>query len=142
MKPPRIVIDTNVLVAALRSNRGASYKILMLIDSGRFETCISVPIVLEYEAVAKKQTKATGLTVSDMDDIIDYICAVATPRKVFYLWRPVLRDPKDDMVLELAVSAGCQYIVTFNKADFGEARQFGIKIISPKEFLEVIGERT
>lgn len=133
-------IDTNVLVAGLQSKRGASYRLLLLMDSGRFEMTVSVPLVLEYEAVAKRLVKNSRLSASDVDDIIDYICAVAKPRKIFYLWRPVLKDPQDDMVLELAVAAGCGYIVTFNVSDFGEARRFGIGIMTPGEFLRMIGE--
>jgi len=134
-----IVIDTNVLVAALRSNRGASHKLLLLIDSGLFDICVSVPLVLEYEAVVKRQIKDTALTEDDMEAILDYICAVAQSKKIHYLWRPNLPDPDDDMVLELAVAAGCTYIVTFNIQDFVEAEGFGVKIVTPKEFLKIIG---
>jgi putative PIN family toxin of toxin-antitoxin system len=136
----QIVIDTNVFVAALRSQRGASYKLLMLLGTGKFETNVSVPLVLEYEDVAKRLLKEIQLSESDIDDIIDYICEVANLRKVFYLWRPILKDPKDDMVLELAVAASCDFIVTFNQRDFQGAEKFGLQVIAPKEFLEIIGE--
>ncbi len=137
---PKIVMDTNVLVSALRSRKGASFKLLSLIDSGKFSLCVSVPLVLEYEAAAKKELRATGLNSSDIDGIIDYICRVSNHFKVYYLWRPFLRDPKDDMVLELAVSSSADFIVTYNKADFKGTGQFGIKVISPKELLREIGE--
>jgi len=137
---PRIVIDTNVLVSAFRIKRGASYKLLMLLDSGLFEISVSVALVLEYEAAAKKQAKHTRLTARDVDAIIDYICVMAAGKKIFYLWRPVLKDPKDDMVLELGVAAGCDYIVTFNTSDFTSAERFDIKAITPREFLIAIGE--
>ena len=137
---PKVVMDTNVLVSALRSSRGASFKLLSLIDAGKFSLCISVPLVLEYEAAIKKQARATGLTVADLDAVIDYICHVAEHYKVYYLWRPFLRDPKDDMVLELAVSSGADAVVTYNKADFKGIEQFGVKIVSPKDFLKQIGE--
>ena len=91
--------------------------------------------------------KLTNLTTSpvlrparNVDDILDYMCAVAHQRKVFYLWRPFLRDPKNDMVLELAVAARCDFIITYNKKDFHGIRQFGIEALSSKEFLERIGE--
>lgn len=132
----QIVLDTNVLISALRSNRGASYRLLLLIDSGRFKLNVSVPLVLEYEAAAKR---LAPLSSKDVDAVIDYICAVARRQEIYYLWRPILSDPQDDMVLELAVAAGCDVIVTFNKSDFTQASGFGIQISTPKEFLKRIG---
>jgi putative PIN family toxin of toxin-antitoxin system len=136
---PRIVLDTNVLVSALRSRDGASFKVLSLVDSGKFTLCLSVPMVLEYEAASKRQTKATGLTAADVDAIIDYLCLVGERHKVYYLWRPFLKDSKDDMVLELAVSSNAESIVTYNRGDFKGANQFGIKVITPKALLQQIG---
>lgn len=140
MDTPQIVIDTSVLVAALRSRRGASYKLLTLIDSNKFVANVSVPLVIEYEEAAKRLVGQIALTARDIDHILDYICAVARHHAVFYLWRPFLKDPKDDMVLELAVSAGCDFIVTYNQRDFEGVEQFGIGAITPKEFLLKIGE--
>jgi len=135
-----IVIDTNVLAAALQSKRGASYRLLMLINSGKFTIHISVPLVLEYEDVVKRLLADIPLTEQDIDDILDYLCAVAQQEQIFYLWRPFLKDPKDDMVLELAVTASCDFIVTYNKRDFQGAERFGLRVVTPKEFLEEIGE--
>lgn len=132
-------MDTNVLIAALRSKNGASFKMLSLIDSGKFTLCLSVPLVLEYEAAAKKQAKVAGLTAADVDAIIDYLCLVGEHYKVYYLWRPLLQDPKDDMVLELAVTSNAESIVTYNRADFKGAEQFGVKVRTPKELLGKIG---
>jgi putative PIN family toxin of toxin-antitoxin system len=140
MEQYQIVIDTNVLVAALRSHRGASHKLFMLINSGKFEINVSVPLVLEYEAVAKRLTGEIPLTERDVDDILDYICTAANRKRIFYLWRPFLRDAKDDMVLELAVAASCDFIVTHNKKDFQGIERFGLEVVTPKEFLEEIGE--
>ncbi len=140
MNTPQIVIDTNVFVAALRSRRGASYKLLALIDSDQFVANVSVPLVLEYEDAAKRLIGQIALTARDIDHILDYLCVVASHHAVFYLWRPFLKDPKDDMVLELAVSARCDCIVTYNQRDFEGAEQFGISIMTPKEFLQKIGE--
>ena len=133
-------MDTNVLVSALRSRTGASFRLLSRIDGGKFSVCISVPLVLEYEAATKRMSKAIGLTYSDIDDVLDYICLVADRYKVYYLWRPLLRDPRDDMVLELAVVAKCSYIITYNRRDFHGAERFGIRVATPKEFLQGIGE--
>jgi putative PIN family toxin of toxin-antitoxin system len=137
----RIALDTNVLVAGLRSRRGASFRLLSLIGgSTDFEIALSVPLVLEYEAVLKRQTKQLGLTHRDVDGVLNYLCSVASLHEVFYLWRPVLRDPKDDFVLELAVGAGCESIVTFNLRDFDAARSFQVEVEEPHAFLKRIGE--
>ena len=137
----QIVIDTNVIVAALRSKRGASYRLLSLLGDRRFEINVSVPLVLEYEQAARGLVRRGGLSTKDIDDILDYVCAVCHHRNIFYLWRPFLRDPKDDMVLELAVVAQCDFIITYNKRDFRGIQQFGIEPLEPKEFLAKIGER-
>jgi putative PIN family toxin of toxin-antitoxin system len=133
-------MDTNVLVAALQSRRGAAYKLLTLINSGKFDLHVSVPLVLEYEEVAKRLLDAIPLTEQDVDDILDYLCSVACKQRVFYLWRPFLNDPQDDMVLELAVTGDCKFIVTYNVKDFKGVERFGLRAVTPKEFLEEIGE--
>ncbi len=134
-----IVIDTNVFIAALRSRNGASFKLLGLIGRKHFDLFVSVPLVLEYESIAKKQSRLLGLLHSDIDDILDYICRVSEHREIFFLWRPFLKDPKDDMVLELAVESEVDFIVTFNLRDFSGTEQFGIKAVTPQGFLREIG---
>lgn len=131
-----IVLDTSVLIAGLRSPRGASYALLQHLGSGAFNLSISVPLVLEYEAVAKEHSRAIGLTHAEIDDVVDYICAIADHREIYYLWRPFLRDPKDDMVLELAVESGAEYIVTHNLRDFQGVEKFGIEGVSPGTLLK------
>ena len=113
----------------------------MLIDSGLFEVNLSVPLIIEYEAVSKRMLNQTKLTGQELTDILDYLCAVANKRQIFFLWRPFLPDPGDDMVLELAVSAGCQYIVTFNQEHFVGCEQFGIQVVTPREFFEQMGQQ-
>ncbi len=140
MATPRVVIDTNVVVSALRSRRGASHKLLLLIDSGKFETCLSVPVLLEYEDVCKRLVGQVPLTESEVDDVLDYLCREAEHVTVYYLWRPFLNDPKDDMLLELAVAGGCDYIVTYNLRDFQGVERFGIGLRTAKELLQEIGE--
>ncbi len=137
----RVVIDTNVFISALRSSRGASHKLLMLVGGRRFEIALSVPLVVEYEGAAKRMADATGLDDADVDDIIDYLCSVASLHEIHFLWRPVLRDPRDDHVLELAVEAGCDAIVTHNVDDFDGCEGFGIEAVRPGELLRRIGER-
>jgi len=140
MKPLQIVIDTNVFIAALRSQYGASYKLFMLLESGKFEINLSVLLAIEYEEAAKQLIGKTSLRGRDIEDILEYVCSVANRRKVYYLWRPFLIDPKDDMVLELAVGAGCGFIVTYNKAHFEGVKRFGIRVLTAQEFLQAIGE--
>lgn len=131
-----IVIDTNVVLSALQSKNGKSFALISKIGGVFFEFAISVPLVLEYEAILKNHLDRNIFTDSDIEDFIDYICNVGIRTKIFYLWRPYLRDPFDDHVLELAINAGAEMIVTFNKKDFLEAETLGIKVKSPKEFLE------
>jgi putative PIN family toxin of toxin-antitoxin system len=136
----QIVLDTNVLLSALRSQSGASFRLLSLIEDSRFQINLSVALVLEYEDVLKRPEFNLELTVEEIDDIIDFLCQNANLREIFYLWRPILPDPKDDFVLELAVESNSDYIVTFNTKDFSRAEDFGIKAITPSDFLRIIGE--
>lgn len=137
---PRVVLDTSVLVAGLRSRRGASFRLLSLLGSGRFEVVLSVPVVLEYEDVLTRPGMVP-LSADDVGAVLDYLCAVGSHHSVFYLWRPYLRDPGDDMVLELAVAAGCDAVVTHNMRDFVGIDQFGLRAVRPADFLRSIGER-
>ncbi len=135
MKPINIVLDTNVLVSALRSRKGASHKLLTLIDNGNFQLNISVPLFLEYEAVSLRAHLKLPLRKSDIEDILNYLAKISNKREIFYLWRPYLKDPKDDLVLEVAVESESKVIVTYNKKDFSGISTFGIEVLTPKEFL-------
>jgi putative PIN family toxin of toxin-antitoxin system len=136
----QIVVDTNVFVTALRSKRGASYKLVQLIKKGIFQLNLSVPLAVEYEAVAKRTIGKITLDEKEVDDILDFVISKANRWRIYYLWRPELKDAGDDMVLELAVTANCQYIVTYNVDDFTPAKKFGIIAIAPRAFLQMIGE--
>jgi putative PIN family toxin of toxin-antitoxin system len=136
----QIAVDTNVFVTALRSKHGASYKLIQLIKKGSFQLNLSVPLALEYEAVAKRTIGEITLDEKEVDNILDFVISKSNLWQIFYLWRPELNDPGDDMVLELAVTANCQYIVTYNVSDFKPAKKFGIIAITPKEFLQMVGE--
>lgn len=139
MTKSQIVLDSNVIVSALRSRKGASYTLLMLVDRANFEINLSVSVLLEYEDAAKRLLGQIPLTETEIDDILDYLCGLVHHHNVFYLWRPFLKDPKDDMILELAVSAQCEAIVTYNQKDFVGIEQFGIEVMTPKVFLQRIG---
>ena len=113
---------------------------MSLIGGGSFEINLSVPLVLEYEDVAKRSELQLSIDQKYIDDILDYLCQVANRHDIFFLWRPFLKDPKNDLVLELAVKARGKFILTYNLKDFNGIDQFGIQAITPKEFLEHIGE--
>lgn len=140
MSAPNIVIDTNVIIAALRSKKGASNKLLALVGTSKFEIHDSVALILEYEDVIQRQRTELGLSEDDVSIFIDSLCSMAHHHKIYFLWRPSLPDVNDELVLELAVSANCEYILTHNIKDFKGTEKFGIKAITPKEFLQVISE--
>lgn len=140
MSKYQIVADTNVFVTALRSQFGASYKLFSLIDEDIYELNLSVPLALEYEAAAKRMIGEISLSEKEIDDILDFIISKSNRWQIYYLWRPQLKDPGDDMVLELAVTASCNYIITYNTNDFKGIERFGIQAITPKEFLKLAGE--
>lgn len=137
---PNIVIDTNVVIAALRSKKGASNKLLGLIGTSKFEIHDSVALILEYEDVIQRQRTELGLSEDEVSVFIDSLCSMAHHHKIYFLWRPSLPDVNDELVLELAVSANCEYILTHNIKDFKGTEKFGIKAVTPKEFLQVISE--
>ena len=139
MRLAQVVLDTNILVTALRSKRGASFKLISLIEKGPFEVNLSVSLVFQYEEILRRQRRSLHVTQDDIADFLDYLCSVANLHEIYFLWRPYLPDPQDDMILELAVNAGCKYIVTYNKRDFRGAEAFGIEVVTAKEFLEKIG---
>ncbi len=110
----QIVIDTNVLVAALKSKRGASFKILSLLKSGKFKIHLSVPMVLEYEEVLSRKELSLNLTDRELESFLDIICLLGVKHDIWYLWRPLSSDPKDEFVAELAINAQVDAIVTNN----------------------------
>lgn len=134
-----VVIDTNVLVAAFRSSLGSSYRLLQTLGKRPWSPVVSPALALEYEAVLKRHTSDSGITVDDVDDFVEYFCRQAELVQIFYRWRPILPDADDDRILEVAVRSRAN-IVTFNHADFRGAERFGIEIITPRQLLTAIGE--
>lgn len=139
MPTPQIVIDTSVIIAGVRSRNGSAFRLLELIGTEQFSIHLSVPLVLEYEAVLLRELPNLLISATDIQNLLDFHCSVASHHQIFFLWRPYLPDPKDDMVLELAVKAGCDSVVTYNLRDFAGIEQFGLKAITPAEFLKSIG---
>ncbi len=139
----RLVLDTNVVVAALRSPSGASAALVEQALDHRFTLLLTVPLVLEYEGTCRDPTQriASGLSESEVGTIVSALCAVGEPVMVWFLWRPQLRDPGDEMVLEAAVNGRADALVTFNRSDFGDIPgTFGIEMLSPQQALRRLVE--
>lgn len=137
----RFVLDTDVVVAAMRSPAGASAALLLAALDGRLTLVMNVPLVIEYEATCLRADHrlAAGLSEREIGAFLDGVAALAAPVESHFLWRPTLRDPGDEMVLEAAVNGRADAIVTFNVRDFGIVPQrFGIEVWKPAEALRRI----
>ena len=134
----RVVFDTSVLVAAARSNRGASHALLARLPAAGFQTAISVAMFAEYHAVLLRPENLLHRTASQVEGFLDFLISTSHLQEVFFRWRPALPDADDDLILELAVAAGCRYIVTHNLRDFRGTEQWGITALTPGDFLKLI----
>ncbi|MDC7126776.1 MAG: PIN domain-containing protein, partial [Spirochaetales bacterium] len=114
------------------------YKLLREIIDGKIKIAISVSLVLEYECILKRHLNRSIFNDSDIEEIINYICKIGEKVKIYYLWRPYLRDYFDDHILEVAINSGCHKIITYNIKDFKESDKLGIKALTPGKFLEEI----
>jgi predicted nucleic acid-binding protein len=135
------VLDTNVIVAAMRSPGGASAALLIAARASALTMLGTVALALEYEATCRLpvHAAAAGLTLDEVDNFIDGVLAMIEPVEPHFLWRPQLRDPGDELVLEAAINGRAAAIVTFNRRDFGEAPgRFGIDLLTPREALQRI----
>ncbi len=133
-----IILDTNVLHSGLYSSRGASYQILRLIKNGKIKPVLSTALLFEYEDVLKRNKRILKIKEKDIESILDNLCSVSKHQKIYFLWRPYLSDPKDDLILELAVASETKTIVTHNIKDFKGIHKFGVRSITPKILLEEI----
>lgn len=140
----RIVLDTAVMVAALRSDSGASRQLLLGALQRRLTLLVSVPLIVEYESVLTRPDTltASGLTLRQMNELLDAVAAVCEPVRLSFLWRPTLSDPNDDMVLETAVNGQADAIVTFNIRDFTEAARWGYTVALPGKMLKEIRRKS
>jgi putative PIN family toxin of toxin-antitoxin system len=136
----QIVIDTNVLVSGLRSSQGASYKLLSMLNDDRWQINLSTALVYEYEEILKGASEDLGLDLQDVDLAIAAICNIANHHPIFFLWRPMASDPDDDLLIDLAFKAQVDFIITYNLRDLRSVERFGIQVITPKQFLQVVGE--
>src|ERR1035437_9430550 len=124
------------MVAALRSDRGASRQLLISALDREIEVLVSVPLMLEYEAVLTRpeHLDASGLTAGQVNEVLDALAKVLTPVHLRFLWRPRLKDPADEMVLETAVNGSADRLVTFNMRHLADAaREFGIRVARPSD---------
>lgn len=138
----RVVFDTSVLVAAARSRHGASHALLSRLPDARFEPVVSVPVFVEYRAVLLRPENLLERPPAQAEGFLDYLLSASHLQEIFFLWRPGLSDPDDDLILELAVAGGCRYIVTHNLRDFRGTEKWGIAAVTPSEFLKLIEKET
>ena len=139
----RVVLDTSVMVAAARSRRGASFALVEMIPLRRFEVCLSISLYMEWVAVLTRAQNLTPETSVDTTlGFLRQLASFARLQDIHYLWRPFLPDPDDDMVLELAFAANCDFIVTHNIGDFRGSLQLGIPAITPRNFLKILRNHT
>lgn len=134
--PLRVVIDTNVLVAAAKSRRGSSFALLGTLRSGKWQMIVSTALLAEYDEQLKREALRQNRPLPLVDRFLDQIARISDRRETYFLLRPLLRDPKDDFILELAVAARADYIVTWNARDFLRAKEYGVGVIRPDEFLK------
>lgn len=130
-----IVLDTNVIYSALRSRRGSSYRLLEVIVDKDVEFAISAALIFEYEDVLKRSGAGLPYTEAELDEILDSLIALGRAFSPHFLWRPYLRNAKDDMILELAVASNAKEIITFNVRDFKGCEKFGVKAVQPLKYL-------
>lgn len=136
----RVVIDTNVLVSGLKSRQGASFALLQRLGTDEFTPVVSPPLYVEYEEVLMRPGMLPALTAADISDFLDYLLSVSDEAKIYFLWRPHLSDPKDDLVLEVALAGSVSHIVSYNIKDFAGLAPLGISVVTPGQFLHILGQ--
>jgi len=134
----RVILDTNVLYAGLYSSEGVSYQILRAIERGQIQIVISTSLLFEYEDILNRKKSELALSEQQIEAILDNVCRLSVHQRIYYLWRPFLKDPKDDHILEAAVASQTKIIVTHNIRDFKGIDKFGIRAITPKQLLKEI----
>lgn len=132
----RVVLDTNVVVAGLRSNRGASHELLRRLRAGQLEAALSVPLLLEYEEVLERQHEALGLSPSDVAVVVDALAALCVHVATGLSGRPRLPDPDDELVLDAALAAAPAILVTHNVRHFRGVEKLGLRVLTPRQLLE------
>lgn len=141
MPVPRAIMDTNVLLSALWSRHGAAFQVLQALRQGRWRLVMSNHLLMEYEEVCKRHAAEIGMTLQDVDDVLDALCMVAEEQMLRPGWVPRLSDPDDEPILQLAVEGGVPDIVTHNIRHLKPARDFGIGVHTPAEFLNKLNTK-
>lgn len=136
----QIVVDTNVLLSSLKSNAGASYKLFSILNDRRWQVNVSTALLYEYEEILKNASNDLGLTLQEVDLAIAAICNIANFHPIFFLWRPMLKDADDEFLSDLALKAQADFIITYNQKDLQAVERFGIQVVTPKQFLQIVGE--
>ena len=135
----KIVLDTSVLVAAARSRNGASFKLVSMLPTPEIEIALTVAVYTEWQAVmTRPENLPPGATADDALAFLQYLASIAHLQDVHFLWRPFSRDPDDDMIVECAVAASCEYIVTHNVKDFRRVEELKVQVITPAELLNLL----
>jgi len=111
-----------------------------MLNDPRWQVNISTTLVMEYEAVLKRELSSLNLSLADIDSLLDSFCAIAKQHNIFYIWRPTTPDPNDDFLVDLAIEAQIDYIISYNKKDLYPIKKLGVGVITPKEFLQLTGE--
>lgn len=143
MKPIlHAVLDTSVLISALRSRRGASFELLKRVGTRGWRLHISTALLLEYEAVARREAAAFWTRPERIEAVLSFLAASAEEHAITFRWRPFLPDPDDDFVLELAIAAGASYIITHNLRNFAGVESLGVTALRPAEFLRLLNSAT
>jgi putative PIN family toxin of toxin-antitoxin system len=141
-KPFQVVLDTSVLVAGVRSTQGASFRLLQLVGDDRWQINLSPALLFEYEEAAKPHADKLWAKPERFGDLLDFLARNGRRPRISYSWRPQLSDADDEMVLELAVAAQADFIVTHNVRDFAGAKPFGVGILTPSDFLKKLEKKT
>jgi len=132
------IVDTNVLLSGLRSQRGASFRLIQHVIDGIVAPSVTVPLALEYQDVLARPGLLPHYSPKEIGDFVDWWVSVSRARAVHFLWRPYLPDPKDDMLLEAALAAGAKHIVSFNLRHLESCVKLGVQPISPADYLKLI----
>jgi putative PIN family toxin of toxin-antitoxin system len=136
----RVVLDTSVVVAGLRSRLGAANAVLRLVATRRLVPLATPPLFLEYEDVLKRpeQRLAHGFTVEEIDKLLAELAALIEPVETHFVWRPQTRDPNDEMVLEAAVNGRADALITYNVNDFVIVDRVFVPVLRPADLLKKV----
>jgi putative PIN family toxin of toxin-antitoxin system len=138
MSKLRAVLDTNVLVAAFRSNTGASFEVFRRLRLGEWKAVLSNHLIYEYEEVLKRDSVALSMSLNDVDQILNAICAEGEEWSLNHDWQPVLNDPDDEPLVQLARESNALLIISHNPRHLQPAGQLGIQALKPREFLDIL----